>query len=58
MIAKDISIPWEQKNGQVGVATVGEIEKAGGKIHLDGVLNSLDGRNMANHAARKDYDNG
>lgn len=38
------------KNGQVGVATVGDIENAGGKITLDGKLNSPNGKNMMNHA--------
>ncbi len=38
------------RNGQVGVATVGDIEKAGGKITLDGKLNSTNGTNMMNHA--------
>ncbi|EEL5335189.1 RHS repeat protein, partial [Salmonella enterica] len=37
-------------NGQVGVATVGEIEKAGGTITLDGKLNSPNGRMIMNHA--------
>jgi hypothetical protein len=38
------------KNGQVGVATVAEIEAAGGRITLDGKLNSLTGTHIASHA--------
>jgi RHS repeat-associated protein len=38
------------RNGQVGVATVKDIERAGGKITLDGKLNSVNGTHMANHA--------
>ena len=37
-------------HNQVGVATVGEIEKAGGKITLDGKLNSTNGTMVMNHA--------
>ena len=35
---------------QVGVATVGDIEKAGGIITLDGELNSIGGTKIKNHA--------
>ncbi|SHL81454.1 RHS repeat-associated core domain-containing protein [Anaerocolumna jejuensis DSM 15929] len=38
------------QHNQVGVATVGAIEKAGGTITLDGKLNSTNGTMMANHA--------
>ena len=38
------------KQNQVGYATVGDIEAAGGTITLDGVLNSVDGKNVMNHA--------
>ena len=38
------------KNGKVGVATVGQIEAAGGEIILDGVLNSEKGKKNGNHA--------
>ncbi|WP_154663955.1 hypothetical protein [Escherichia marmotae] len=38
------------KNGTVGVTTVADIEKAGGKIILDGVFNSTNGTNGSNHA--------
>jgi RHS repeat-associated protein len=38
------------KNRQVGVATVADIEAAGGKIILDGKLNSANGTHVANHA--------
>jgi RHS repeat-associated protein len=38
------------KNAQVGVATVGSIEAAGGTITLDGELNSSKGTHRANQA--------
>ncbi|MDF0607145.1 hypothetical protein HZU77_016120 [Neisseriaceae bacterium TC5R-5] len=38
------------KNNQVGVATVADIEKAGGTITLDGKLNSTNGTSLMNHA--------
>ncbi|WP_167357743.1 hypothetical protein [Caballeronia temeraria] len=38
------------KHNQVGVATVAEIEAAGGKVTLDGKLNSSNGTSLANHA--------
>ena len=38
------------KNGKVGIATVGDIERAGGIITLDGKLNSSTGTSIANHA--------
>lgn len=38
------------KQNRVGYATVRDIEAAGGIITLDGVLNSVDGKNVMNHA--------
>ncbi|EBY6912941.1 RHS repeat protein, partial [Salmonella enterica subsp. enterica serovar Uganda] len=38
------------KHNQIGVATVADIEKAGGTITLDGKLNSSNGSMMMNHA--------
>ncbi|WP_157380675.1 hypothetical protein [Burkholderia ubonensis] len=38
------------RNDQVGVATVADIEAAGGTITLDGKLNSAGGTHLANHA--------
>ncbi|ECA8973296.1 RHS repeat-associated core domain-containing protein, partial [Salmonella enterica subsp. enterica serovar Omuna] len=38
------------KHNQIGVATVADIEKAGGTITLDGKLNSPNGSMMMNHA--------
>lgn len=43
-----LSQPFQ--HNQVGVATVGDIEKAGGKITLDGKLNSSNGTMIMNHA--------
>ncbi|WP_174866830.1 hypothetical protein [Pectobacterium polaris] len=37
-------------HNQIGVATVGDIEKAGGTITLDGKLNSSNGTMVMNHA--------
>jgi len=37
-------------NGQIGVTTVGEIERAGGTITLDGKLNPPNGKMVMNHA--------
>jgi len=43
-----LSRPFQ--HNQVGVATVGDIEKAGGSITLDGRLNSANGEMVMNHA--------
>ncbi|WP_217468869.1 hypothetical protein, partial [Burkholderia paludis] len=43
-----LSQPFQ--HNQVGVATVGDIERAGGTITLDGKLNSTTGSMVMNHA--------
>ena len=46
--AENLTRPF--KNGQVGIATVADIEAAGGTVTLDGRLNSSNGTMVANHA--------
>ena len=46
--AENLNRPF--KNAQVGIATVADIEAAGGTVTLDGRLNSANGTMVANHA--------